>query len=291
MKITQHNQLLSTITCVGLTSKPNDASLRIFVDEIRMALHRRGVSLLIDEVSAQTLGAEGTPFDTMCARSDFLISLGGDGTLISLCRRSFAYHKPVLGIYAGQLGFLTDIQTEEISRFIDGLFAGNYRIDTRMMLEVSLHAKGHIQKAVAFNDVVVSRSKISHMSTVRAYVDGHLFNTYYGDGVIVSTPTGSTAYNLSAGGPLLYPLTEALILTPICPHSLTQRPLVLPVDFEISLESEDDTVVVIDGQETYSMNDFDRISVKIAKKGARLIHRLEHDYFDVLRKKLRWGHM
>lgn len=291
MKITQYDQQLSTIQCVGLVTKPNDKTLGRFVDEIHRALQKHGVTLLLEEQSAKTLGRDGICFDDMCMRSDFLISLGGDGTLISLCRRSFAYHKPILGIHAGQLGFLTDIQTDEMSHFIEELFVGHYRIDTRMMLDVTLHTNGKIQKAVAFNDLVLSRSKISHMSTVHAYVDGHLFNSYYGDGVIVSTPTGSTAYNLSAGGPLVYPLTEALILTPICPHSLSQRPLVLPVDFEISLESEDDTVIVIDGQETYHMNEIDRVCIKSAKEGARLIHSLDRDYFDVLKKKLRWGHM
>jgi NAD+ kinase len=202
-----------------------------------------------EEKSAQILGCgQGVNFDQMCKESDFLISLGGDGTLISLCRRSLMYHKPVLGIHAGQLGFLTDIQTDEISHFIEDLFIGNYRIDTRMMLEVSLHVNGKIEKVVAFNDVVLSRSKISHMSNIKAYVDGQLFNSYYGDGLIISTPTGSTAYNLSAGGPVVFPLTEALILTPICPHSLTQRPLVLPVDFEVSFESDGDTVIVVDGK-------------------------------------------
>jgi len=291
MKITNNNEQLNRIRYVGLVAKPNDTSLAVHVEEIRTALAKHGVDLLIEKKSAALLGYQGVAFGKMCESSDFLISLGGDGTLISLCRRSFKYHKPILGIHAGQLGFLTDIQTEEISSFIEELFKGNYRIDARMMLDVTLHINGTIEKLVAFNDVVLSRSKISHMSTIHAYVDGHLFNSYYGDGLIVSTPTGSTAYNLSAGGPLVYPLTEALILTPICPHSLSQRPLVLPVDFEVSLESSDDTAVVIDGQDTYNMNDIDRISVKIANQGAQLIHSLDRDYFDVLKKKLRWGNM
>jgi len=291
MKITNNTEQLNHIRYVGLVTKPNDPSLAVHVEVIRAALAKHGVDLLIEKKSATLLGYKGVAFGKMCENSDFLISLGGDGTLISLCRRSFKYHKPILGIHAGQLGFLTDIQTEEIGSFIEELFKGHYRIDARMMLDVTLHVNGSIEKLVAFNDVVLSRSKISHMSTIHAYVDGHLFNSYYGDGIIVSTPTGSTAYNLSAGGPLVYPLTEALILTPICPHSLSQRPLVLPVDFEVSLESSDDTAVVIDGQDTYNMNEIDRISVKIANQSAQLIHSLDRDYFDVLKKKLRWGNM
>ena len=292
MKITNHTKKLTTITTVGLVSKPNDGTLCGYVREIEAALSKHDVSLLIEEKSAKLLGCgAGVSFETMCTQSDFLISLGGDGTLISLCRKSLHYHKPVLGIHAGQLGFLTDIQTDEISHFIEELFVGNYRIDTRMMLEVSLHVNGKIEKVVAFNDIVLSRSKISHMSNIKAFVDGQLFNSYYGDGLIVSTPTGSTAYNLSAGGPVVYPLTEALILTPICPHSLSQRPLVLPVDFEVSFESDGDTVIVVDGQDTYTMNEVDRVCVRSAKQGAELIHSLDRDYFEILKKKLHWGHV
>lgn len=291
MKITHHTEKLEHIRTVGLASKPEDTSLVCYYQEIEKAVLAHGMTLLVEEKSASWLGCKGVPFEQMCQESDFLISLGGDGTLISVCRRSFEYAKPVLGIHAGQLGFLTDIQTNEISTFIDEIFNGNYRIDTRMMLEVTLHVGSKVEKFVAFNDIVFSRSKISHMTTIRAYVNNILFNSYYGDGLIVSTPTGSTAYNLSAGGPVVYPLTEALILTPICPHSLTQRPLVLPVDFEVSFESSDDTVIVVDGQETYKMNDVDLVSVKIATRGARLIHSVDRNYFDVLKKKLHWGNV
>lgn len=291
MKITHHTEKLEQIRTVGLASKPEDTSLVCYYQEIEKAVLAHGMTLLVEEKSAMLLGCHGVSFERMCEESDFLISLGGDGTLISLCRRSFVYAKPVLGIHAGQLGFLTDIQTNEISTFIDDIFNGNYRIDTRMMLEVTLHVGPKVERFVAFNDIVFSRSKISHMTTISAYVNGTLFNSYYGDGLIVSTPTGSTAYNLSAGGPVVYPLTEALILTPICPHSLTQRPLVLPVDFEVSFESSDDTVIVVDGQETYKMNDVDLVSVKIATRGARLIHSVDRNYFDVLKKKLHWGNV
>lgn len=291
MKITHHTKTLTHIRTVGLVSKPEDSSLVVHYEQIRAVFQKRNITLLVDEKSASWLGCEGVAFEQMCEQSDFLISLGGDGTIISLCRRSFAYNKPVLGIHAGQLGFLTDIQTDEISTFMDDFFQGKYRIDTRMMLDVSLHVNQKVEKLVAFNDIVFSRSKISHMTTIKAYVDGDLFNSYYGDGLIVSTPTGSTAYNLSAGGPVVYPLTEALILTPISPHSLTQRPLVLPVDFVVSFKSSDDTVIVVDGQETYKMSDVDFVSVKIAERGARLIHSLDRNYFDVLKKKLHWGNV
>jgi len=290
MKITDANEKLKQIKCVGLVSKPNDTGLTRHYQQIKNALLKHDAKLIVEPNSAKLLGCESVSFDKMCKEADFLIALGGDGTLISLCRRSFEYEKPVLGIYAGQLGFLTDIKFSEIENFIDKIFNKEYRIDTRMMLEVSLHVKDKVQKIVAFNDVVFSRPKLSGMATIKAYIDNELINSYYGDGLIVSTPTGSTAYNVSAGGPVVYPLTKALILTPVCPHSLTQRPLVLPVNFEVEFKSCDiDTVIIVDGQDTYDMDDFDYVSIKIADNGAKLIHREDRNYFKVLKEKLHWG--
>lgn len=290
MKLTDTNQRLKQIKCVGLVCKPNDTALTNHYNRIKEALLKHNVELMVEPNSAKLLGCDSVSFDEMCRRSDFLIALGGDGTLISLCRKSFEYKKPILGVYAGNLGFLTDINFSEIDGFVDKIFKNDYRIDTRMMLEVSLHVKGGTQKIVAFNDVVFSRSKLSGMATVEAYIGCELINTYYGDGLIVSTPTGSTAYNISAGGPVVYPLTEALILTPVCPHSLTQRPLVLPVSFEVEFRSSDaDMLIIVDGQDIYKMGDFDSIKIKIADNGAKLIHRIDKNYFEVLKEKLHWG--
>ena len=290
MKITASNEKLKQIKIVGLVSKPNDTGLGQHYKRIKNALSKYDVELLVESNSSKLLGCSGVSFEHMCQKSDFLIALGGDGTLISLCRKSFDYAKPVLGVYAGKLGFLTDIKSEEIENFIDKIFNNEYRIDTRMMLEVSLHVKDKTKKIVAFNDIVFARPKLSSIATIEAYIDEELINSYRGDGLIVSTPTGSTAYNISAGGPVVYPLTKALILTPVCPHSLTQRPLVLPVNFEVVFKSKEiDTLIVVDGQDTYCMGDFDYISVKIAQKGAKLIHRESRNYFEVLKEKLHWG--
>ncbi len=291
MTITNENKKINSIKCVGLVSKPNDSSLIDYCKIIKKSFKKHGVRLLVEKRSSRDLGCEGVAFDDMCQESDLLISLGGDGTLISLSRKSFKYNKPILGIYAGQLGFLTDIRSDRIEEFVENLFLGNYRIDDRMLLEISLHAEEKIKKLVAFNDAVFARDNITSMSTVDAFVDSQMINSYRGDGLIVSTPTGSTAYNLSAGGPVVYPLTQSLILTPICPHSLTQRPLVLPVDFEIEFKSDDDIMIVIDGQDRYRMRDFDKIVVKIANKSAKLIHTLERNYFEVLKTKLNWGNL
>ena len=276
----------------GFVLKPDSPKIKPLYEKIKEEFEAKGIMVLLSEESAEMVALQGTPFEEMCAMSDFLVSLGGDGTLLSLVRRSYGYHKPVVGINAGNLGFLADITVDEVDRFLQRLLSGEYRIDDRMMM------KGYIQKRtgerrefIAFNDVVITSPEPSKMVKVNASIDGERFNSYTGDGLIISTPTGSTAYNLSAGGPILYPLTQAFILTPVLAHSLTnQRPLVVPVDFSIELDAEKYRAIAsIDGQEVYELETGDILYLAGAKNGAKLIHRKEHNYFSVLREKLHWG--
>jgi len=274
---------------VGVVLRPLTPELKTIFFQVKKAFERYGAKVVIDSKSADMIGVAGEDFDHMCKTSDILVCIGGDGTLISLARRSYKHHKPILGINAGALGFLVDINPSEVENFIDKLYAGDYRVDERMMI------KGIIQGETkrlfySFNDIVISHPSISKMVKVDAYIDKKWFNTYYGDGLIISTPTGSTAYNLAAGGPMTFPLTEAFILTPICPHSLTQPPLVMPVGFEIEIKTpQDDSVVVVDGQDEYKFKKRDSLIVKKAEVGAKLIYRKDRSYFDVLRDKLSWG--
>ena len=248
--------------------------------------------MILAERSARMIGLEGILLEEMCEEADLLVSLGGDGTLLSLVRSSYEYHKPVLGINAGNLGFLADIMIDEVDNFLDQLFNGEYRIDNRMMMEGYITTKeGNEKPFFALNDVVITRPVISKMAQINAAIDGEWFNTYRGDGLIISTPTGSTAYNLAAGGPVMYPLTKAFIMTAVSAHSLTnQRPLVVPADFTIELSSPDEKVIaVIDGQDDYEMHAGDLLRIQGAKIGAKLLHRKERNYFAVLREKLSWG--
>ncbi|WP_457607545.1 NAD(+)/NADH kinase [Nitratifractor sp.] len=283
---------LEKIEKAGFVLKPDSPEIRPNYERVREAFESRGIEVLLAERSARMIGEKGMPFERMCVESDFLVSLGGDGTLLSLVRRSYAWHKPVLGINAGNLGFLADVTIEEVETFLDQLFSGEYRIDHRLMIA------GHIRKAsgakiefFALNDVVISSPVTSKMVIVNAAIDGERFNSYRGDGLIISTPTGSTAYNLAAGGPVVYPLTKAFILTPVLAHSLTnQRPLVVPADFRIELDTEKyEAVATIDGQERYDLEEGDVVTIGGAKEGARLLHRKERNYFSVLRDKLHWG--
>jgi NAD+ kinase len=283
---------LARIQIAGMILKPNAPEIRDEYLRIRGIFESRGIEVILAERSAHMIGEIGVAFEAMVEQADFLISLGGDGTLLSLVRRSYGQGKPVLGINAGNLGFLADIRLSEVDVFVDRLLAGDYRIDDRMMIE------GHVKRAdgsqepfFALNDVVITSPKPSKMVQVNASIDGERFNSYRGDGLIISTPTGSTAYNLAAGGPVIYPLTKAFIITPVLAHSLTnQRPLVVPADFGIGLDTEKyEAIAVIDGQEEYVLGEEDMVYIMGAKIGAQLIHRTERNYFAILRDKLHWG--
>ena len=286
------SQKLAEIKTAGFILKPNDPEIKTLYERIKAEFESRGISVLLAERSANMIGEEGVAFEAMCKEADFLVSLGGDGTLLSLVRRSYGYHKPVVGINAGTLGFLADITIDDVDNFLEQLLKGEYRIDDRMMIEGCVTTReGKKEKFFAFNDVVITRPAVSRMAKINASIDGEWFNTYKGDGLIISTPTGSTAYNLAAGGPMMYPLTQAFILTPILAHSLSnQRPLVVPVDFTIELSSPEEKVIaVIDGQDNYEMHEGDMLSIRGAAEGAKLLHRKERNYFSVLREKLAWG--
>ncbi len=282
---------LSQIKTAGFILKPDSPEIKPLYEKIKAQFEAKGISVLLAERSAKMIGIDGLAFDQICEKSDFLVSLGGDGTLLSLVRRSYEYRKPVFGINAGNLGFLADITIEEVDDFLDQLLKEEYRIDERMVIEGYIRkASGEKQKFFAFNDVVVSRPVISKMVQIDAAIDKEQFNSYKGDGLIIATPTGSTAYNLAAGGPVMYPLTQAFILTPIMAHSLTQRPLVVPADFTLELSSPNEKIIaMIDGQDDYEILEGDVLVIKGAQRGARLLHRKERNYFSVLREKLSWG--
>ena len=287
LRIENNNELLVDIKRAGIILKPSSPELRDTYLNIKKLFEEANIEIFLENNSANMINLEGYSLEELCQKVDFLISVGGDGTLLSVVRKSFEFDKAVLGINLGTLGFLTDISMEQLPKFIEDLKKGIYKIDNRMMVEGSVN----LNKFVAFNDIVISRKSISSMIKISAKIDGKHFNSYDGDGVIVSTPTGSTAYNLSVGGPIVYPLTEAFIVTPVAPHSLTQRPLVMPVDFEIEFRIIDNqgAVVIVDGQDIYEVERNQSIKIKIANKKAKMIHRIQRDYFEVLNEKLRWG--
>ncbi|EAK9877145.1 NAD(+) kinase [Campylobacter lari] len=218
---------------------------------------------------------------------DFLISLGGDGTLLSLCRQVYQAKIPILGINAGNLGFLTALSFNEVESFFKDFFESDFKIEKAKMLQITLYKKNKIIKKFAFNDAVFSRDN-ALMANVEVFFENKLFNAYYGDGLIIASSSGSTAYNISAGGPIVHPWSEIFVLTPVCSHSLTQRPIVLPYGFELELKVEH-CLLYLDGQEVINPKKYDKIFIGLSKKELSFIHKKDRDYFQVLKEKLNWG--
>ena len=280
----------SNIKKIGVLLRPSTPELKNSYYMLEKIFKKYDIDVYVDSISGAMIDIMGMEFDTLCEHVDALVTLGGDGTLISAVRRSFEYNIPVLGVYAGNLGFLADVDLDELDEFVNNMVKGKVRVDERSVLEVRIVSKDSDRKMYAFNDMVLTRPSVSNMIHIETLVDGKAFNTYYGDGVIVSTPTGSTAYNVSAGGPVLFPLSKVFALTPICPHSLTQRPVVLPGEFSIEMKTpEPRALVIIDGQDMHELEQDQSVHIKLATKTAKLIHREEFNYFDVLKEKLGWG--
>ena len=281
---------IENIKKIGVILRPSTPELKSTFFKLEKIFHQHNIEVYIDSISGGMIDVMGMEFERLCKQSDILVTLGGDGTLISVVRRSFKYNIPVLGVYAGNLGFLADVSVDELEDFVNKLVTKKYKIDERSVLEATLIKDGEKVTVHAFNDIVLTRHSITNMIKIETLVDGKSFNTYNGDGVIVSTPTGSTAYNLSAGGPVLFPLTKVFTLTPICPHSLTQRPVVLPGEFAIEMKTPDNpALMIIDGQDMHELDIGESVHIGLARQTAKLIHREEFNYFDVLREKLGWG--
>ena len=253
----------------------------------------RGLTVLLDEEAAEWVGNAGLPRAELAAAVDLIVVLGGDGTLLSVSRSAGSRAVPILGVNLGTLGFLTEITLDELFATLEQVLAGDVRVETRMRLDVVAERGGApLGRYLALNDAVISGAALARMIDLETRADGLDVTTYHADGLIVSTPTGSTAYSLSAGGPILLPEVEAMVLTPICPHTLTQRPLVVPQSstVEIIVRSRGEGVrVTADGQEGHALQEGDRVVVKRSDHPLLLVSSPVRDRFEILREKLRWG--
>jgi NAD+ kinase len=282
----KHKKL--NIKKVGVFLRPNSPEFLTEYLKIENIFKKFNVNVILDKDSALMLGLKNHNFSysEVCKNSDILISFGGDGTLLSTVRKSFLYKKPILPINGGNLGFLVDLHPNNIEYFIEKLFKNVIFFEERKMLQLEYNNQFYY----AFNDIVITSKQAKKMINIYIYTDLGLLNSYYGDGLILSTPTGSTAYNLSAGGSILYPLVEGFILTPISPHSLTQRPIILPSKFEIFIETDStNSAIIVDGQDNLDFQKGDKIKISISKDGIQIIRDSKYNYFDTLRKKLKWG--
>jgi NAD+ kinase len=226
------------------------------------------------------------------SQCDLIVVLGGDGTLLSVARLVGDLGVPILGVNLGGLGFLTATTLEEMFPAMDRVLAGDIVLDDRMMLAAQVRRRGErLTSHVALNDVVITKSAMSRIINLAVSVEGQHATSYRADGLIISTPTGSTAYSLSAGGPILFPTMDAVVLTPICSHTLTNRPIVLPGSqrVEVTLMTDQDVMLTLDGQVGLALREHDTVEVRQAPARIRLVRFPHKDFFSVLRAKLKWG--
>lgn len=283
--------VLKKVAFIANPTKPE--ALRL-VAEFAADLAARGIELLCEEQVGKALAL---PWGTMpqLASADLCIVLGGDGTLIHAAYVLGGRPVPILGINLGSLGFMTEIPRNEAREMLERVLAGDYQVEPRMKLRVHLHrgpAEEKVLDGEVLNDVVINKGALARMADLEASIDGAYVTTYKADGVIVSTPTGATGYCLSAAGPILYPTMNAVVLVPICPHTLTQRPLVVPDDRQINLRLKSKTAemyLTLDGQTGLPMLPGDRVQIKQSKNRVLLIKNPRLDFFSILRAKLRWG--
>jgi len=260
-------------------------------------LRDRRKRVLAEPAAAEVIGAEPVSREELVRHADLVVVLGGDGTLLGIARKIGRRETPILGINLGGLGFLTEASTSEAKQALERVLSGDYETDKRITLEADVcRGSGRgvevVQHFLALNDVVLNKGPLGRMMQLEVTAEGERFCEYRADGLIISTPTGSTAYALSAGGPIVYPSLGVLVLAPICPHTLSNRPVVLPDTFKFEVHvktpDHDSTVLTIDGQETANLGDSEYVKIRRGRYAVVLI-RSAHPYFEIWRDKLHWG--
>ena len=281
------------IKTIGVCLKPSQPQAAETVRALVEWLGVRGIETRLDAESAKLIDGSAEETAILAAETDLLISLGGDGTLLGVARAAGSRRVPILGVNLGSLGFLTEVNVDEMLPALDRVLAGEAEIVSRMRLDVKASRNGReLGRFLALNDAVIAKTAVSSMIDLETFAAGQDVATYHADGLIVSTPTGSTAYSLSAGGPLLLPGLEAIVVTPICPHSLTQRPLVLPVESEIEVVVRTlggEAALTTDGQEGMRLLDGDRVSMRRSPHPVDIVASPLRTRFQILQAKLRWG--
>lgn len=285
---------VSGIRKIGVVAKRNKPEAIDTIKELIPFLSERGIETILDEETAELAGeVSALKGEEIPKSSDMVIVLGGDGTLLYAARLVGKKEIPILGVNLGSLGFLTDVALEELFVTIERVLAGKFKIEERMMLNAVVTASdGKTSDYSVLNDVVVNKGVLARIINLEVFVNGAYLTTYNADGLIVSTPTGSTGYSLSAGGPVVHPTISVIIINPICPHTLTNRPILVPGDseIEIKLHSEDSNVfVTLDGQVGVDFVGGTSVVVSKSERKVHLIEPPERDYYDVLRTKLKWG--
>jgi NAD+ kinase len=281
------------LNIIGILTKPQFPELEKVLKDLVSWLRIRKRTVILGTSAASLLQETDEHGDQVLAdQAELVVVLGGDGTMLSAARLVEPNCTPILGVNMGGLGFLTEVTVENLYDSLEKIFAQQFYLDCRLRLQARIsHLTGCEEHGTALNDIVVSKGSIGRMIKTRIQVNKQFVTNLRGDAIIVSTPTGSTAYSMSSGGPILDPSLEALLLTPVSPHTLTHRPLLIPrhASLEITLTSEDETRGLFDGQIGFGINHGDSISISASPHQTRLIRFPDRTYYDVLRNKLKWG--
>lgn len=280
---------------VGIISKPKKEDVQAVVPGLLGWLEQRSIEIVYDRETAAAIGSpgSGSPREKIPEGADLLIVLGGDGTLLATARLLAGRPTPILAVNLGSLGFLTGVTLEDLYPLLELVLAGKQSLDTRKMLLVELKRNGQsVACHRALNDAVLNKGALARIMDFDVSIDGQFIARFKGDGLIISTPTGSTAYSLAAGGPILFPTVDAFVITPICPHTLSNRPLVIPDTCQVDVvvkAGEDVAYLTVDGQVGVDVRGEDRVTVSRSDSVINLIRPPERGYFEVLRSKLKWG--
>ena len=281
------------IKTVGIISKPNAPAAGDLIPKLLDWLHRRSIHIRMDELTGAYIGVAGLARDTVPDGCDLIVVLGGDGTLLSAARAIGAREIPLFPVNLGGLGFLTAITVDEVFPELERALLGQHRIARRRKMHVEVHRDGKLLASYdALNDAVINKVSLARMIDLDTHVDGQYVCRYKADGLIISTPTGSTAYSLSAGGPIIFPSVPALCITPICPHMLTNRPLLVPDSSVIRvtcLDKDEGVYLTIDGQVGTPVRENDVVACHCSQASLHLVRPPKQMFFDVLRQKLKWG--
>ena len=291
---------MSSIKRIGIVLKPHQPEALKTICELVKWLAERGITLIggpeieRERIEHQTgCAVDEVAQEQVASQVDLMLVLGGDGTMIATARIIGDQEVPVLGVNYGGLGYLAEFRIEELYTALESILANNFRLDRRVMLEVELRRGDAPPKTSrVLNDVVINKSALARIIEIEAYLNRQFVNAFRADGLIVSTPTGSTAYNLSAGGPVIFPSMNAVVITPICPFTLSNRPIVVPDDAEIELllkTDNEEVALTLDGQVGFPLEVADRVVIRKSRTTFNLIQPSNRNYFDVLRDKLRWG--
>lgn len=278
---------------LGIICKSWRPEISEILGELLPWLRDRGWETFVEDVPAGHLGIAGYTAEEIAAASDCILVLGGDGTMLRAGRLVAERGIPVIGVNLGSMGFLTEVSRAEMYDVIEGMRSECYRVEERLMLTARVIRDGEEAASYAvLNDAVINKSALARIIDLETFIHETYVTTFKADGLIVSTPTGSTAYSLAAGGPIMHPTMDSIVLTPICSHTLTNRPIVLPGDFEVRIvlkTRNEDVYLTLDGQTGLPLKADDIIEIRRSEYRARLVMPCKRDYFEVLRNKLKWG--